>query len=374
MTLSFRGMLGACIMFHASLLMPANAMAQQTGYDRLWNKAIWKAESEEAFIRQFQFTGRLQIDLPVLDSNIGNHSDLTIRRFRVGGRLSLPQKVTLHVEAELDAEHPDPLFRRLTDAYLAWTPDPRFELVVGKQSAPFTMDGHTSSKELLAIDRGAIANNIWFPEEYIPGATIGGRNGNWRYHTGIYSSGAANRGFGDFGGGTFFLTTLGHDFSSKLGAKEALIRVNFVHNRPDVANTFTRQLENVASINFSYAEGTWGTRADVSAAEGYLGQPNLLGMMVMPFYNLTDKLQLIGRLTRVASKDDNGVRFGRYESVLTGGRGDRYDEVYVGLNYYFYGHKLKLQSGLHHAHMRDGADDGGRYSGWSWTNGVRVSW
>ena len=35
------------------------------------------------------------------------------------------------------------------------------------------------------------------------------------------------------------------------------------------------------------------------------------------------------------------------------GRGDRYQEIYLGANYYFYGHKLKLQSGAQWADMDD---------------------
>jgi phosphate-selective porin OprO/OprP len=44
------------------------------------------------------------------------------------------------------------------------------------------------------------------------------------------------------------------------------------------------------------------------------------------------------------------------------------------VNYYFYGHKLKLQSGLAFADMRDLANDGGAYSGTSWTAGLRIGW
>jgi phosphate-selective porin OprO/OprP len=373
-TLTIHRVLSICILFHASILIPATATSQQSNFDQLWNRANWTASSNDTLVQRAQFTGRMQVDFPLLDSNIGSHSDLTIRRFRAGGKLFLPHKITLHAEAEFDPEQAEPFFKRLTDTYLMWSLDPRFVLIVGKQSAAFTMDGQTSSKELLAIDRSALANNLWFPEEYIPGITINGRQRNWLYLTGLYSSGEANRDFGDFSGGAFWLATIGHDFSGVFDVKEAILRVNFVHNQPDTANTFTRQLKNIASINFSYANNVWGVRADVSAAEGYLGQPNLFGLMFMPLYNLTDKWQLVGRLTRVESEDDNGVRFGRYESSLTGGRGDRYHEAYLGVNYYIYGHKLKIQSGLQHAHMRDRAEDGGHYSGWSWTGGLRVSW
>ena len=46
----------------------------------------------------------------------------------------------------------------------------------------------------------------------------------------------------------------------------------------------------------------------------------------------------------------------------------------LGANYYFYGHKLKLQTGVQFADMNDRANDGGEYSGVSWTTGLRVGW
>ena len=38
------------------------------------------------------------------------------------------------------------------------------------------------------------------------------------------------------------------------------------------------------------------------------------------------------------------------------------------------GHRLKLQTGVQFADMRDRANDGGAYSGVSWTTGLRVGW
>ena len=56
------------------------------------------------------------------------------------------------------------------------------------------------------------------------------------------------------------------------------------------------------------------------------------------------------------------------------GRGDRFNELYLGVNYYFYGHKLKLQSGIQFGDMNDGPNDGGAYSGIAAAAGLRVSW
>jgi hypothetical protein len=52
---------------------------------------------------------------------------------------------------------------------------PRLALTFGKQAVNFTMDGSTSSKELIAIDRSNLTNNLWFTEEYLPGVGLSGR-------------------------------------------------------------------------------------------------------------------------------------------------------------------------------------------------------
>jgi len=97
-------------------------------------------------------------------------------------------------------------------------------------------------------------------------------------------------------------------------------------------------------------------------------------LMAMPFVNATEKLQFVGRYTCLGSDDVNGIRLGTYENRLVSGRGDQYQELYLGANYSFYGHKLKLQTGVQYADMNDRADDGGAYTGVSWTTGIRIGW
>ena len=80
------------------------------------------------------------------------------------------------------------------------------------------------------------------------------------------------------------------------------------------------------------------------------------------------------RYTFIRSIDPNGVRLARYESGVVSGRGDEYHEWYLGMNWYLYGHKLKLQTGVDYAYMADRANDIGAYRGWGWTTGLRISW
>ncbi len=232
----------------------------------------------------------------------------------------------------------------------------------------------TSSKRLLTVERNNLTNNIWFTEEYMPGVSLEGSSGSLRYFAGLFSSGPSTPELGDYSAGEFYLGTLGYDLADGTGADEALLRLNLVYNEPHEENSSTRDLERIASLNFQYQRGDWGLRTDLSAARGYFEQPDLWGFVVMPYRELTDRWQIVARYTFVDSAGDNGVRLSRYETSIEDGRGDRYNEIHVGLSYYWYGHKLKLQNGLQWVDMRDQADDGGAYRGWSWTTGFRISW
>jgi phosphate-selective porin OprO/OprP len=356
---------------------PANASVTTKApsiYDKIWGYAEFYHNEDNPVIQSFKFTGRFQLDYVLVDADQGQHDEWNIRRFRLGGKAKLFQDFTFHGEVDLNPQEPYPVYQRLTDMYLAWSRSKDFVVTAGKQSAGFTMDGMTSSKELLTIDRGNLANNLWFPEEYIPGVTVSGKPGHWVYQAGVYSSGAANEEFGEFNGGVFFLGTLGYDFGKVLNVKQAVLAGNYVYNDPDANNTFTRNLQHVGSLNFSFDTGKWGFRSDLSGGVGYLGQSDLWGAMLMPFYNITDKFQVVGRYTFLTSENNNGVRLATYEKLVVPGRGDEYNEFYVGLNYYFYKHKLKLQTGVQYAEMHDRANDGGDYSGWAWTTGLRIGW
>ena len=343
-------------------------------YDRIWKFAEWYVDDDNPIVQRVLFSGRYQHEFAALDADQGDLDEWNVRRMRLGPRITFLRTLTLHSEVELNPQERDPLYVRFTDFYLQWARNGRLAITVGKHGVPFTMDGATSSKELITIDRNNLSNNIWFPQEYIPGVSASGKIGHWIYRGGAYSSGEANREFGEFSGGAFALAVLGYDFAERLGAKEALLTGNYVYQHPDADNTFTRRLEHIASINMKVDAGRWGVRTDLSAATGSLGQSDLWGFMAMPFLNVTDKLQFVGRYTVLDSAGPNGVLLGTYENRVVGGRGDLYNEGYLGANYYFYGHKLKLQSGLQYADMDDTANDGGAYSGWSWITGIRVGW
>ena len=363
----------------------APALAQSTAqpaekkepsvYDKIWRFATWYDSKENDVVQRVLFSGRFHYEFADVNADQGEVSEWNVRRMRFGPRITLFRNYTMHVEVEVNPQERDPFYDRLTDAYIAWSTTPKVVVTAGKQSVPFTSEGATSSRELITIDRSPLANNIWFTEEYMTGLSLSGRASPWTYRAGVYSAGADNGEFGDFNGGLFTLGILGYDFSGTLDMREASVTGNYVYQQADVNNTATRPFDHIVSIHWRLEEGRIGMRGDVSMASGYFTQPDLWAVMAAPYFNLTPKLQILGRYTFVESDRVNGVRLGTYENrVVTSGRGDKYSEGYLGANYYFYGHRLKLQTGLHFGEMTDAANDGGAYSGTSWVTGLRIGW
>jgi phosphate-selective porin OprO/OprP len=343
-------------------------------YDKIWGLATLYKNPDNPYVQKLAFTGRFQAEYSTFDSNFGDYNEWIIRRWRMGIKAQVFENFTIHSEAGFSPQTDGSFYVRLTDTYLAWHPNDQFKLKVGKQSAPFTLDGHTSSKELLTIDRSNLSNNLWFPQEYMPGVTASYKWDNWRTFAGIYSSGSRSPEFGNFDGSAFGLASVGYDFADALGAEEALLQLDYVYQSANENNTFTRQLRNIGSLNFSYEKDPLGFRADLAGGTGYLGQSDLWGFYVMPFYDITKKLQVVGRYVYMDSADIGGLRLPRYSSRALSARGDDYNEFYAGLNYYLYGHKLKFQTGFDWVTMDNVNSSGTKFDGWGWTGAFRMSW
>jgi phosphate-selective porin OprO/OprP len=360
------------------LAMAAPAVAQTTEkqpspYDKLWAKftELYR-DDDNPVVQRVLFTGRFHHDLALVRADEGDHEESNIRRVRLGPRITFAKKFLFHTEVEINPQEREPFYIRLTDLYVQWNKSPRLALTVGKQSIPFTQEGATSSRELLTLDRSNLANNIWFTEEYMPGVSVSGTAAPWNYRFGVYSSGARNRELGRFSGGVFTLAVLGYDFAKAIGVRQAVLTGNYLYQQPDPDNTFTKRLEHIGSIHFRLEEPKWGFRSDVSTATGYLGQSDLWAVMLMPYYNATDKLQFVTRYTTVQSENAGGIALPTYENRVVSRRGDGYNEWYLGANYYIYGHRLKVQTGVDYADLDNRTAP--MYAGWGWTTGLRVGW
>lgn len=355
---------------------PAAAAPKESSiYDDLWALTTLYSNKESAFLQELKLTGRAHLDLYGVDADQGDASDADVRRLRFGLKAKIANSFTIHVEADTSPEDPNPFYRRLTEANISWSPDKSFKLIIGKHGNRFTLDGRTSSNVVETMERSNIANNLWFPDQYMPGVSISGEKGPWSYNIGVFSNGSPDPEFGDFEASWTALAGFGYDFAEALGADKAILGLDLVYQDPTTEATFTRPNESVAALHFDYKEERFGFAAEVAASTGYGSQSDLFGIMIRPSYEIIEKkLQAVLRYTYMSSEDPKGIRLGRYEREVVSGRGDEYHEFYAGLNYYIYGQKLKLMSGVTYTMMDDSSDSGGDYDGIMGVVGLRMSW
>jgi phosphate-selective porin OprO/OprP len=346
-------------------------------FDNVWQCATLYENTNNRSLQKLALAGRLQIDaarVDVDDDVLEDFTDLIWRRFRFGFKSEWFRDWVLHIEADFDLNDDlEDSYKRLTDAYVGWSPSDNLILKALKQSAGFTLDGGTSSKKLLTMQRNNLTGNLWFTSEYFTGL-LGqcSLRSKWQWKVGMFSSDGSD-GLSRFEAGYFTLLSLGRDFASAGALDIGLVRVDWVYNDED-PEADTPEFSQVFSLVTQWQQGSWGLWSDLSAGQGYGGQSDLWGAVLMPFYDFSPHIQTVLRYTYLSSNGPNGVSLTRYENKVAEGLGDEYDELYAGLNVFFHGHKLKWQTGLKYAHMEDKLADGGHFDGWGLSTGLRVYW
>jgi phosphate-selective porin OprO/OprP len=352
----------------------AEQQAEPSVCDKVWSYAELYKNKDAAVVQNLQLTGRVQGDAYYVDSeDHGNSQDIDWRRFRFGAKATLFQDFLLHVEADLDPNNIDngDVYKGLTDAYIAWSRSKALKLKVGKQSAGFTLDGATSSKELLTLERSIVAENLWFTSEYFTGVAVSGKSKGWSYNLGGFSS-EGDEEFGRFDSGWFGLASVGRDVTENVN-----LRLDYVHNEPDYSGEVdTKKLTDILSAVSRSEFGRFGLRTDLSYALGDddAGQSDLVGLQVMPYWNFTEMWQGVASYAMVHSTEGPGATLGRYpRRNLSDSKYEDIQNVYLGLNCYLYGHKLKWQTGVEYS-LAQNDSAGGDYNGWGVTSGLRLSW
>lgn len=335
-----------------------------------WDFADLYENTEGNYLK---LSGRLQLDSAWVNSDQGDFNDTQWRRFRFGFK-GKHDDLTFALEADINLNKSlDEAYNRLTDANINWAVTEDSDLKFLKQSAGFTMDGRTSSKKLLTPERNNLTNNLWFTSEYFTGVSLKSKvTDDLSYKAGIYSSdGSDEISISDASYFGMFSTT-------KKLAKTNLwdkgqINFDYVYNDTHVDGD-TRDFSQIISASSKFTQDRWSLDSDISWGQGDFDQSDVFGVVVMPSYKQSETLQWVARYTYINSSEDNGVRLGRYEKNVVTDMGDKYQELYGGVNWYVNDHKLKFHAGIQYAKMEDNANDGGAYQGWGLTLAMRSYW
>ena len=367
-----------CLSF--SLLQIINAQEdQESTFDKIWDNVVLYENDENSLMSKFWLTGRLQGEYHSFENEVApaiDHDDYDWRRFRFGFKATLFGDITLHSEADLGLENRGrPLYNDLTDTYISWSTENGMKFKLGKQSAPFTLDGSTSSKKLHTLERSKIAGNIWFGQEYFPGISVSGSKDEIDYFAGFYSNDNKPEFDGAFKHGQFGILSVGKDYAANFDLEKSYLRLDFMFQEDDGNDDVEDFNDWNAAYSFvtKWENNDWYFWTDLSFADRKNG--DVWGLQLMPFYDITDKTQVIFCYTHLDSSGDNQLRGSRWEDRLDRGeyRGDDLTEYFFGLNHFFYGHKLKWQNGLQYTQL-DEADGSKEYEGWGFTTAFRISW
>ncbi|MDF7824719.1 porin [Pontiellaceae bacterium B12227] len=363
-----------------AIALSGAAMADEGAsiYDRIWDSATLVKDSTGP-IEKVAFVGRLQGDAYSFGGKVTHNEDLVWRRLRLGFKASLIQNLLIHVEGDFnlnETEDWDEFSNRITDTYVGWAPSKQTKFKFGKQSAGFTLDGATSSKKLLVPERSIVAGNLWFGTEYFTGAAVYGDVENISYKVGGFSS-SGEAGFGHFDSGYFALLSAG----TKVG-EDGSLRLDYVYNDTDYDSKYgygTKKLDHVLALVYKQKLGEkFGIWADVAGGFGNSdqGMSDLFGVDIMPYYDISDTLQLVLQYAGVTSLDSEvDVSMSRYAYRNVGKeKVETAHNLLLGFNWYLYGHKLKWQNAVEYNHGKNLDDSGNDYNGYGLTSAVRISW
>ena len=363
-----------------------SAWAQQSGgqtpgiYNRIWGAADLYDNADNTVIQSFSLIGRYHGQYWSVHGDDASDSDWENRRMIIGFSSGWYRDFKLQAQMFIGTGD-DPLYNGLYEAFVQWSPtNSDYSLSVGRLDYLFTgLERSTSSKRINAIERGLLVNQL-MPGEVV-GAHLRGKQAGFSWHSGVFSRGIREE-FDDFDSGA--AAVLGASIDAPLWLEDGSLQLDYLYNPGDSDdgaddNAF-KAYRHTVSLWHRGQSGRWGMGTDLTYARALEDGGHVVGLTLEPTLKLldgvtgnNDPLQLAVRYQYARSNTDNGLKLQkRYEGEVTSGRGDHYQALYAGLNYFLYDHKFKFMLGGEYARMKDAADDGGEYSGWTWFGAVRL--
>jgi phosphate-selective porin OprO/OprP len=380
-----------CAFFLASLLIVGVAQVravdvepptfwksiQEKGiYERIWESLTLYENPENDVIESLFLVGRYQGQYWLVSADQGNADGWENRRFFLGAEAEMFRQITLQLQMRINEDF-SPFYGGLYQALVEWSPNESFSLTAGRLDFLFNgLERSIGSTRMVTFERGLIVNQV-MPGEVV-GAVVEGQPGDFSYRGGIMS-GSVNDEFTDFKGGVGLFAGVG--YAVPLFFESGSLHLDYLFNNGDPENNAFQPYDHVLSLWHQGNTGPFGLGVDLTWAHGLDARPALFGITLLPTYMLAknvlrkgDALQAVLRYQFATSDGDNGLQLQpRYEqNIVPGGAGDRYQAVYVGLNYLIFGDRLKLMTGLEYSTMHDSAHDGGEFNGWTYSAGVRV--
>jgi phosphate-selective porin OprO and OprP len=345
-------------------------------------------ESDSGFIRSVALTGRYHGQWISQTEDIGatenGYHEYQHRRFRQGIEIGFANDITFSATANISDGTGSPAagaggpgahgltYGRFFDDWdefaIEWAPSKDHYLIVGKQKQKVTIENETSSNKILTIERSAIASEVISDKPW--GITYGFKALDIKHEIGAWMVGADNdsRGEGWLWPDGDSRGSITYRASKKITDEVELhFDYQFTNNSDGLVPAAAAPIatadaglgsayEHVVALGSKSAFGEFGLITDLIFAGNRQAQAggggaaaiptgdNTYGLVIMPYYNITDKLQAVVRYAYMDSgREQRPQRFNTRRNV------EDYSTVYAGLNYYVCGDNLKLMAGYEYA-------------------------
>jgi len=345
-------------------------------YDRIWAGAELYSNADNSTIQSFSLVGRYHGQYWAVRADQGNADDWENRRMIFGFNSEWSRNITLQAQMYIKTGEGS-LYDGLYVAFVEWS-SPERDLTISAGRLDYLFTGYersTSSKKINTIERGLLVNQL-MPAEVV-GVHMQGKQGLFSYQAGLFSRSLEEE-FSDFDAGS--AGVIGGAYDIPLFLEEGSLHLDYLHNSRSTEGNAFRPYRHIVSLWHQGKSGRLGMGMDLTVADPLETSGYVWGLTLEPTWMLScelfgndDPLQLALRYQYTYASEENGLHLQRrYEEEVTEGEGDRYQAFYAGLNYYLYSHKFKLMAGVEYAHMKDDANDGGAYRGWTWFGAVRL--
>ena len=372
---------GGWIAAAAISLFPLTGGEAKAGeFEDLWNFATLYKDDTNPILQEFKLRGRYHGQYHIVDGEQDTEDDWEDRRSRFGFDAKMfDKKVDVRVDFQSNDGFRD-IYDGLVDAYIKWRPVDSLAITLGRTKPLIGYyDFLQSTNAQPTFDRSQIFNQLSI--DRAAALTFEGKVDKFTWQAGVYSNSLDtdrndfDQAFGEFNGGYSFSLGVGYDFSKALDVKKADFRVDWLHSDFDEDANILNRYEDVVSSTFWVQDGLWSFVAEGFYATGGEGtNGDVFGAFLQGTYDIVPKkLQLVGRYSFSFGDGEQSLRRQtRYESLVVDGRGDQYQALYLGGQYFINGDKLKLLAGAEYSNLSGGPEDRG-FEGVTYLTGIRFS-
>lgn len=338
---------------------------------RTWDLASIYSNPDHPVLQEIRLRGRYQGQYHSVDADQGEARDFDHRRVRLGIDARLfERKLDLRLDAEPDLNRGE--YNGLVDAYLRYRPSPNLTLTLGKTKPLIGgYDWLDSTITQPTLERSQMFGQLDINR--LSALTAEGKAGDITWQGGVYST-SINREFGQFDGGWAFGAGVGYDLADILGSDKAYLRLDWLHSNHHANSDRFRRHEDLLSLTFYLKGEEW-----LFVAEAFAGihgpEEDVVGGFLQWSQDIVPgKLQGVARYSHARGSGDRSVRGqSRYEGSLGfQPRGERYNALYLGVQYFIHGDKLKLMAGSEYSSVA-GGESASEYQGVTHFAGVRLS-